>query len=124
MGDAYLGLIIRGGRKFARYTCSTHGVQETLITNLEKGVRCLTCSYEQRGTKKLITWTPELERQLHSTHKNAYTYRGLGIVADGKRTVLCTCTIHGDFEQKLSAHQQGLVAHGCVTRGDLPFASE
>lgn len=114
VGDAYLGVVLRESRRYCLFRCSKHGKQEVLISNLEKGVRCISCSYETRGQVKLTEWTPTLELELKGIHNGKFTYLGLGVSQAGKRTVMYICPKHGVAEQSLKDHAYGIGCAKCT----------
>jgi hypothetical protein len=111
VGDKYLAVVMKNSRRFCRFTCDKHGVQEVFLPSLERGGGCQKCGYKKQSEKRLTGWSTELEQELSKIHGGKYVYGGLGIdPRTGKRTVVYTCEKHGGVEQPIKDHMRG---YGC-----------
>lgn len=91
-------------------TCSTHGDFEQSPNSHLVGNGCRLC-FINNATNTV----EEIIKRAKVTHNTKYNYSKTQYIKDNNKIII-TCPVHGNFEQRASAHLRGA---GCPTCGNL-----
>lgn len=95
-------------------TCKAHGDFLQKANNHVSGQGCPKCA-DISGSKKRVKQTVTFKKEAIEIHKNKYDYDKV-VYKNNKSIVTIVCPIHGDFNQRASAHISG---QGCITCGQV-----
>lgn len=92
--------------------CPVHGVFKQTPSNHYAGNGCNTCGVVSRAEKNMLDLSSFLEKA-RVVHGDRYIYTN-SVYNGAKQKLKIECTIHGEFQQKASAHWEG---SGCPECG-------
>ena len=98
--------------------CPTHGEFEQQPNNhLNSEVGCPSCSKEEVGLNKRITFEHFLSRA-RSKHGARYNYNKVSFETT-RDLIIITCKVHGDFKQTIGNHLKGDHCPDCAKIGSV-----
>ncbi len=101
----------RGTSKKVIITCPIHGDFEQRPNGHLRGQGCFHCGKIKRSRSLLYT-TEEFIAKAREIHEDFYSYKKVNHI-HSNTSVIITCPIHGDFEQKPISHLSGKGCQSC-----------